>query len=208
MSKAKKDDLMYCPDCGAYIKKGFMTCANCGSKLELTKEMEKEEEEKSSKEKENNFKKNKSFQKEKTIYIGSDHAGFKLKTYLKKYLLKIGYKPVDMGNEKYEPGDDYPDYAHEVAKKVSETNGRGIILCDSGVGVCIAANKVKGIRAVNAVSPIIAQMSRKHNNTNILCMGQNYIKPNLAKKILKVWLETEFTQEERHHRRVDKINRI
>ncbi len=159
--------------------------------------------------KENNFKnKNKSYGEEKTIYIGSDHAGFKLKNYIKIYLLKIGYVPIDIGNEKYEPGDDYPDYALKVAKKVSETNGRGIIVCDSGVGVCITANKIKNIRALNTINPIIVQMSREHNNTNILCMGQNYIGSHLAKKILHVWLETEFSQEKRHHRRVDKINRI
>ena len=149
-----------------------------------------------------------SSKEEKTIYIGSDHAGFKLKNYIKIYLLKIGYIPIDMGNEKYEPGDDYPDYALKVAKKVSETNGRGIIVCDSGVGVCITANKIKNIRAVNTIKPVIAQMSRGHNNTNILCMGQNYIGPHLAKKILNAWLKTKFSQEKRHHRRVDKINRI
>lgn len=149
-----------------------------------------------------------SSKEEKTIYIGSDHAGFKLKNYIKIYLLKIGYIPIDMGNEKYEPGDDYPDYALKVAKKVSETNGRGIIVCDSGVGVCITANKIKNIRAVNTIKPVIAQMSRGHNNTNILCMGQNYIGPHLVKKILNAWLKTEFSQGKRHHRRVDKINRI
>lgn len=145
---------------------------------------------------------------EKTIYIGSDHAGYKLKEYVRAYLSISGYHPVDMGNEKYEPGDDYPDFAADVAKKVSETCGRGILICDSGVGVCIVANKEKGIRAVNATNPIIARMSREHNNTNILCLGQNYIKPGLAKKIIKIWLETEFSQEERHHRRVNKIEKL
>lgn len=157
--------------------------------------------------KENNLK-NKSSREKKTIFIGSDHAGFKLKNYIKIYLSKSGYIPIDMGNNKYEPSDDYPDYALNVAKKVSETNKKGIIVCDSGVGVCIVANKIKNIRAVNTINPIIAQMSREHNNTNILCMGQNYIELHLAKKILKIWLETEFSLEKRHQRRVDKINRI
>jgi RpiB/LacA/LacB family sugar-phosphate isomerase len=145
---------------------------------------------------------------ENIIYTGSDHAGYKLKEYVKTYLSRAGYNPVDMGNEKYEPGDDYPDFAEKVAKKVAETGGRGILICDSGVGVCIVANKEKGIRAVNATKPVIARMSREHNNTNVLCMGQNYIKPALAKKIIKVWLETEFSREERHHRRVDKIEKV
>ena len=152
--------------------------------------------------------KNKLLAENKVIYIGSDHAGFKLKEYIKIYLSKTGYEPVDMGNEKYEPGDDYPDYAAKVAKKVSGTGRRGIIICDSGVGACIAANKIKNIRAVNPTNTIVARMSREHNNTNILCLGQNYIKPPLARKILKIWLETGFSREERHHRRVDKINRI
>ena len=144
-------------------------------------------------------------EEEKTIYIGADHAGFNLKNYLKAYLSKKGYDPVDMGNEKYEPADDYPEYAFKVAEKVAQTGGRGIILCDSGVGVCIAANKVKGIRAVNAADPAIAGKSRLHNNTNILCLGQNYISVNLAKDIVNTWLETGFSSEERHHRRVNEI---
>jgi ribose 5-phosphate isomerase B len=139
---------------------------------------------------------------EKIIYIGADHAGFKLK----KYLSETGFYPADLGNEKYEPGDDYPDYAFRVARKVSETCSRGIIICDSGVGVCIAANKVKGIRAVNAPSRLIARMSREHNNTNILCLGQDYIKPLKARKIVKTWLKTKFSPDERHHRRVEKLD--
>ena len=152
--------------------------------------------------------KNKLLREDKLIYIGADHAGFRLKEYIKIYLSKTGYAPVDMGNEKYEPSDDYPDYAAKVARKVSETGGRGIIICDSGVGVCITANKIKNIRAVNPTNTVVARMSREHNNTNILCLGQNYIKPLLAKKIINIWLETGFSREERHHKRVDKINRI
>jgi len=155
-----------------------------------------------------NNSKNKTPGEDNIIYIGSDHAGFRLKEYIKIYLSKTGYGPVDMGNEKYEPGDDYPDYAARVARKVSETGRRGIIICDSGVGVCITANKIKNIRAVNPTNAVVARMSREHNNTNILCLGQNYIKPLLAKKIINIWLETEFSQEKRHHKRVDKINRI
>ena len=144
----------------------------------------------------------------KEIYIGSDHAGFKLKKYLMSYLGKRGYKMIDMGNEEFDKGDDYPDYALKVAKKVAETGGRGMILCDSGVGVSIVANKVKGIRAVNAFCTGIARQSREHINTNILCMGQNYIAVDLARKIVNIWLETEFSPEERHHRRVSKIHKV
>ena len=147
-------------------------------------------------------------EEKKKIYIGADHAGFNLKNYLKAYLTKISYDIEDMGNEVYDPGDDYPDFALEVARAVSKNNGIGIIICDSGVGVCIAANKVKGIRAVNAADPVIARKSRKHNNTNVLCLGQNFISVNKAKQILHSWLETEFSTEERHHRRVNKIDNI
>jgi ribose 5-phosphate isomerase B len=144
----------------------------------------------------------------KTIYIGSDHAGYNLKNYLRSYLARSGYNVIDMGNEKYEPGDDYPDYALKVAGKVSETGDLGILLCGSGVGACVTANKVKGIRAVNAADPFIARQSREHINTNILCLGQNYISTKLAKIIVNAWLETDFSTEERHRRRVKKLDNI
>ena len=157
---------------------------------------------------ENPADKNNAAGQKKTVYLGSDHAGYRLKNYVKSFLSSTGYHPVDMGNVRYDPGDDYPDFAKRVAKKVAETGKRGILICDSGVGICIAANKEKSIRAVNATNPVIARMSREHNNTNILCLGQNYIRPGLAKKIIEVWLETDFSTEERHHRRINKIESV
>jgi|Deesub1362A_J573_1020465.scaffolds.fasta_scaffold00077_23 RpiB/LacA/LacB family sugar-phosphate isomerase len=142
------------------------------------------------------------------VFIGSDHAGFKLKEQIKEYLAELGVDYEDLGNHELDPHDDYPDYALKVAEKVAETKSRGILICDSGVGVCIVANKVKGIRAVNAGSVRIAEMSRRHNNTNVLCLGQDYVTVDEAKDIVKAWLETEFSSESRHHRRVDKITRI
>jgi ribose 5-phosphate isomerase B len=144
----------------------------------------------------------------KKIYIGSDHAGFNLKKYLKLYLTKSGYEVSDLGNENYEPGDDYPDYSLKVAKKVRDTGYPGILICGSGVGACVTANKVKGIRAVDAVDVSIARQSREHINTNVLCLGQNYISANLAKKIVRNWLNTPFSTEERHQRRVGQIDSI
>jgi ribose 5-phosphate isomerase B len=144
----------------------------------------------------------------KTFYLGSDHAGYKLKEKIKDFLDESGYKYVDLGNTKLEPGDDYPDYAYKVAKKVAETNGMGILICDSGVGVCIAANKINGVRAVVGHNVRIAKMSRLHNNTNILCLGQDYISLDKAKKIIQTWIETDFSTENRHHRRLEKISRI
>jgi ribose 5-phosphate isomerase B len=142
------------------------------------------------------------------VYLGSDHAGFMLKEQLKEHLSGLGIPCEDLGNRVYEPGDDYPDYAFKVAEKVASGGGRGVIVCDSGVGVCIAANKARGVRAVNAPNTRIARVSREHNDTNVLCLGQDYLSPEEAMEILDAWLSTEFSHEERHRRRVEKITRM
>lgn len=140
------------------------------------------------------------------IYIGCDHAGFELKEYLKDFLESEGFYFEDLGNNIYDPEDDYPDFAKKVAEAVSENPGtRGMLVCGSGVGMCIVANKKEGIRAVNAQSVDIAQKSREHNDTNILCLGQNYIERKFAEEIVRAWLNTDFSGEERHARRVRKI---
>ncbi len=141
----------------------------------------------------------------KKIFIGSDHAGYELKENIKNYLLNEGLSFEDVGALSYNSTDDYPDYAALVAKKVIENNGLGILICNSGVGMCITANKIKGIRAVNAYNEEIAEKSKLHNNANVLCLGQAYVSESLAKKIIKKWLETDFIQEERHQRRINKI---
>lgn len=142
----------------------------------------------------------------KKIYLGSDHAGFNLKEKIKDFLERDGYHYEDMGPFEYAAGDDYPDYAVLVANQVSKTGGLGILICSSGVGMCIAANKVKGIRAVNAYNVKIAQKSREHNDTNILCLGQDYLDSDTAIKIVKTWLATDASIEEKHRRRVGKIS--
>lgn len=141
----------------------------------------------------------------KKIFIGSDHAGYDLKGKIKDFLLNEGLSFEDVGAINLDSGDDYPDYAARVAKKVIENNGLGILICNSGVGMCITANKIKGIRAVNAYNEEIAEQSKLHNNTNVLCLGQAYINEDLAKKIIKKWLDTDFITEERHQRRINKI---
>ncbi len=141
----------------------------------------------------------------KKIYLGADHAGFELKEKIKDFLTELGYQYEDLGPKEYVAGDDYPDYASMVAKKTAQTKSRGILICSSGVGMCITANKINGIRAVDAYNVKMIQKSRQHNDTNILCVGQDYIEPALVKEILKVWLETEFSGEEKHSRRVKKI---
>lgn len=142
------------------------------------------------------------------IYLGADHAGFKLKEEIKKYLQEIGQDFEDLGNKELEPKDDYPDFAKLVAEKVVETGEKGTLICGSGGGMCLAANKVKGIRAVAVWDDFSARQSRVHLNANILCLGGRTTDIETAKKIVKTWLETDFTKEERHVRRLNKINQL
>jgi ribose 5-phosphate isomerase B len=141
------------------------------------------------------------------IIIGSDHAGFRLKRAIKNYLKELGYENEDIGTDS-EESCDYPDFAYKVAAKVAETGGRGIIICGTGIGSCIAANKVKGVRAALAFDEYTARMSREHNNSNVLCLGERTTREEMAKKIVKIWLETPFSNEGRHRRRVEKIMKL
>lgn len=138
------------------------------------------------------------------IYLGADHAGFKLKEQIKKYLNKKGYKVFDEGALKFDKKDDYPDYAARVVKKIKDEN-RGVLVCGSSQGVCIAANKFKGIRAVAVSNVRDAKLTREHNDANVLCLSGWSLKLEQAKKILDAWLETKFSEEERHVRRLKKI---
>ena len=142
------------------------------------------------------------------IYLGADHAGFHLKEELKKYLEELGYQYEDLGNQEMDLQDDYPDFALKVAERVAETNEKGILVCSTGLGMCLAANKVKGIRGVAVWDEFTAIQSREHNNANILCLAGKVLDLETAKKILWVWLETEFSQEERHVRRLKKVEEI
>ena len=140
--------------------------------------------------------------------MGADHGGFSFKEKIKEFLsgLKIEYQ--DLGNTKFEPEDDFPDFAFAVAKKVIETNGKGILICTNGEGMCIAANKIKGIRAVSPVTKKAALRSREDLDSNILCLGEHVLSFRDAKKIIKIWLETEFFPAERYIRRLNKIKDI
>jgi len=146
--------------------------------------------------------------KKKAIYLGSDHAGWHLKQEIKRYLERVGVPYIDVGNLKYDKADDYPDFARVVAKRVARNKTKGILLCHNGVGVCIVANKFKGIRAVNANSPVIAKESRTDDDTNILCLGGEHISVSQAKTIIKIWLTTRASRAERHQRRLKKISKI
>jgi ribose 5-phosphate isomerase B len=141
------------------------------------------------------------------IALGSDHAGYKLKETIKEYLKrkKIGFK--DFGTLS-EEAVDYPDYAYPVAEAVSRGDfDRGIVFCGSGVGATIVANKVKGIRAVNAYDTYSARQSREHGDCNVLCLAGRKLTRAKATKIVDLWLKTEFSGEERHLRRIQKIER-
>ena len=147
------------------------------------------------------------------IYIGTDHAGFKLKEELKMFLESLGYVVEDKGAYEFNESDDYPDFIFPVVKAVAEDiardlDSRGIVIGGSGQGEAIVANKVKGIRAAVVYDEYSAEMSRKHNDANILSMGTRTLTISKAKELVKLWLETSFSNEERHKRRIEKIRAI
>lgn len=144
------------------------------------------------------------------IYLGSDHAGFKLKQIIKEYLDKSGLVVEDLGNHNLSPLDDYPDYAKKVAQSVQENlkTNKGILICGSGQGVCMTANKFKGIRAALGYSIATAKQSRAHGDSNILCLPGLGLDQTQAKKIVSAWLKEKFSGEARHKRRLEKIKDI
>ncbi len=139
------------------------------------------------------------------IGIGSDHGGFKLKEAVKKHLEKRGLEYKDFGT--YSPAScDYPVYGRAVAKAVASGEcDRGIIICGTGIGISIAANKVKGIRAALCSDCFSAQATREHNDANILAMGARVLGEGLALKIVDTFLDTPFSGDERHIRRISMI---
>lgn len=138
------------------------------------------------------------------IAIGSDHRGFDVRRRIKAVLQDLGHEVLEVGADTRESVD-YPDVAFEVAKAVSEGRvERGILACGTGIGMCIAANKVRGVRAAPCHDSITAEMSRRHNNANVLCLSADLLGEELIDRMLRIWLETDFEQG-RHARRVDKI---
>lgn len=144
------------------------------------------------------------------IYIGADHRGFKLKEFLKRNLEESGYEVVDLGNNQYDENDDYVDFAAAVAFKVSldYENSRGILICGSGVGMDIVANKFINVRSVLAFLPDQAFDSRNDDDTNILCLPADFISNDQALKIVYTWLQTPFSDEDRFIRRLEKILKL
>lgn len=139
------------------------------------------------------------------IPIASDHAGYKAKENVKVILEELGHMPVDFGTHS-EESVDYPDFAVQVAEKISEGEKEmGILICGSGQGMCMTANKFENVRASLVYDEESARMTRKHNNSNILCLPGRQLDDEELKHIVKIWLETEF-EGGRHERRVNKIH--
>lgn len=144
------------------------------------------------------------------IYIASDHAGYHLKKELADFLKKKLELPVeDLGPKQYDENDDYPDFARMLGEKVSaDQTAKGILLCGSGHGMCISANKIKGIRAIVGYSISGAELGRQHNDANVLCLAARILSKDHAEAIAKKFLDTAFKDETRHNRRLEKITEL
>ncbi len=143
------------------------------------------------------------------VVFGADHGGFELKKYLVEIFKKDGFEVIDVGNLNFDPKDDYPDYAIKVAETVASGQAeRGVIICGSGVGACIAANKIKGIRACLCHDTYSAHQGVEHDAMNILSLGARIIGKELAKELVFSFLNAKFINEERFIRRLEKVNNI
>ena len=139
------------------------------------------------------------------ISIGCDHGALALKNKVVTHLEKLGYEVKDFGTDTADSCD-YPDFAAAAARAVAAGEcERGIVLCTTGIGVSITANKVKGVRCALLSDPWSAKMTRLHNDTNMMALGAGVVGENLALVIVDTWLGTEFSGEERHQRRIDKV---
>jgi len=144
------------------------------------------------------------------IYIGADHRGFNLKETLKEFLNDSGYTVTDIGNSQLDPNDDYPDIAKTLAERISadRINGMGILICGSGAGMSMVANRFFGVRAATSFSPDHAMALKTEDDVNVFCIPADFVKPEDAKRMVSVWLQTPFSGEERYKRRIEKIREI
>lgn len=140
------------------------------------------------------------------IHIGSDHAGFELKSLLSKSLKNLGFNILDHGTHNTESCD-YPLIAQELCKAVESDKSSGILICGTGIGMSIAANRFKGIRAALCMAELQARLARRHNNANILCLGARIIGSELALAIVMAFLESDF-EGGRHERRINELNKL
>jgi ribose 5-phosphate isomerase B len=142
------------------------------------------------------------------FYIAADHAGHHLKKDLEQIFKNLGMEYEDLGAKTYDEKDDFVDFAVVLAKKVVETGEKGVLICGSGHGMCMAANKIKGVRAIVGYSISGAELGRKHNDANILCLAGRVITKDHASAIIKTFLNTAFSGEERFVRRNNKITEL
>lgn len=143
------------------------------------------------------------------LYLGADHRGYYLKEAIKKFLnsRKIEFK--DLGNLKYEKDDDYPDFAQLVAKAIQKNpvENQGILICGTGIGMCIAANRFKKVRAALALSGFMAKKAKEEDGANVLCLASDVTDESTAFRIIDQWLNANFSNLERHKRRIEKIDK-
>jgi len=143
------------------------------------------------------------------VAIACDHGGFPLKGRMIEVVHSMGHEVLDLGAHDYDPEDDYPDFARYVGDAILHGQAdRGVLLCGSGVGACIAANKFKGVRASVCHDVYSAHQGVEHDNMNVLCLGSRIIGPQLAEDLVRAFVSADFSAEERHHRRLAKVNAI
>jgi len=139
------------------------------------------------------------------IYLAADHRGFRLKEELKKWLDQQLYEYQDLGATEYNRDDDYPPFAFKLGETIIKEHAKGVLICGSGAGASISANKVKGVRAGLCTSPKQAQSARNDDDINLLCLSSDWVSQEDNEKILEVFLNTLFSSEERHIRRINQI---
>lgn len=143
------------------------------------------------------------------IAVAADHGGFELKEKLKSFLKGEGHEVVDAGDKDYDPVDDYPKFAAVAADMVARGEAdRAVVICDTGIGVDIVANKFPGVRSALVHDEDLAKRTREHNDTNVLALGATVLDEDEAKRITRVWTDTEFSGVERHARRIAEIGEI
>jgi len=140
------------------------------------------------------------------LYLASDHAGYKLKEIVKEFLgfLEVEYQDLGTNDDK---SVDYPEYANKLAKRMDKKKDKGILFCGTGGGICIAVNRHKGIRGIVGNNEHEVLLGRAHNDANVLCLGGRLIGENMAKKLVKIFLDTQFSKETRHKRRIRKLDK-
>ena len=140
------------------------------------------------------------------VALGADHAGFELKEKIKQFLVEQGHEPADAGAMSFDPGDDYPFFAEKAAEMVADGKAdRGIVVCNTGIGVDIVANKVPGVRSALVHNEELAKRTRQHNDTNVLALGAMFLDEDQARGIVQNWLDTDFSGADRHSRRIREI---